>query len=550
LQPRRATLWASAVTLLIGCCLAPVAAQSPGASPVLSAAEARRLAADAESRQDWSGAAALYEALLRKDRNNAGLRTALLRCLRRDLVARRHLDPTYEAALAQLTPSRALDVYEKVLQLVPSVYVDPYRTTLSELFASGVQEVLLALEDDAFLRRYLPTSVGSDALKEFKAQLVRLRDRRPGPVDIPDARTLVMGLSQTASDLAIPVSKAFQVALALEMAAGACNALDEYTLFLTPGSAANAALGIDVPAGVGIEVVSDGGEMVVTRVYPRGPADNRLHPNDRIRAIGGQPIAGLDASTVHDRLRGESGSIVDLEVLRDGQMMLVETIQLRRGPYVVPTVEYRLLADPMGMGTDAEPIGYLRITEFRHTTVQEVREALAQLQTQGARGVVLDLRGNGGGLFEAAVKVAELFLPAGHLVTRGVSPVPQFNRPFPVESTNPLTLPLAVLIDGETASAAEVVVAALKDNNRARLLGQPTYGKGLIQCIIPVTKPGESGRLATALKITVARFLSPDKSPVTRQGIPPHDLLDGDGETAIVAARLYLLGMLRTMNIR
>jgi carboxyl-terminal processing protease len=210
-----------------------------------------------------------------------------------------------------------------------------------------------------------------------------------------------------------------------------------------------------------------------------------------------------------------------------------------------------MLSDSMMMEMPgADKVGYLRILSFQQSTVQEVREALGQLQSSGARAVVLDLRGNGGGLFQPAVKVTELFLPEGQLVVRAESPLRDFNKPFPVESGNPLALPLAVLIDGDTASAAEVMVGALKEHGRARLFGQPTFGKALIQCVIPVTKPGPAGRLATALKITVARFFAPGRQTVNALGIAPDDVLDAQGEEAVTAARLYLLGVLRSGNLR
>lgn len=541
--------WMLTLALLLGGTTLPSQAQTQELTRSPTPNNPRQLAAFAEQRRDWSQATALYESLLRKDRDNVELRAALLRCLRRGHIARRHRDPSYEGAINQLAPSQALDIYQQVLLIIPSVYVDQYRTSIPELVASGIQEFLLALEEEAFLRQYLPGPVPADLLKEFKKRLTRLRDRRPGSPTREQARDLVLNIGQLAHDLHIPVHRNFLVALALEMTAGACNALDEYTFFLTPGAVANEALGLAVPVGIGLELTSVEGQFFVGRVYPRGPAEEAgMVTQTRVLRLNGQMIDGLNLTNIMERLRGEAGSLVELEILPPGQMM-PQTVRLERRPVSIPTVEHRLLLDPMDPEA-GEMIGYLRITGFHSSTVQDVKEALAQLQTRGARGIVLDLRGNGGGLFEAAVKVSELFLPEGQVVVRAESPLRQFNRPFPVESTNPLTLPLVVLIDGETASAAEVLVGALKDSNRARLMGQPTFGKGLVQCVIPVTRPGTAARLATALKITVARFSSPSRTPISPQGILPHDVLEVDGELAISAARVYLSNVLRTLTIR
>lgn len=541
MRSRRANHWSGLSVILVGIFVAPVTAEN---APTL---DSRRQALATEQLR--------CETLLRQDRTNAAARAAYVRVLRQQHLARRHGDPSYAAVVQQMAPSQALDVYQQVLRIVPSVYVDQVRASVTDLFASGVQELLYATEDDTFLRTYLTSSIqAADTFKEFRVRLTKLRDQRPGPATPSQARDLVLGLGQMAQDLDLPVTKGFLVALTLEMACGACNALDEYTLFLTPGHVANEALGIEMPVGIGIEVALLGDTVVVERVYPNGPAAGKVAVQDRILSINNTPVTGLPLEDVLALLRGEANSPVLLEVLPAGQVMALQPFAVARQAVAVPTVEQRILDTPElamlpGM-MPAERIGYLRILSFQHSTVQEVREALLRLQMDGARGIVLDLRGNGGGVFQSAVSIAELFLTEGQVVVRGVGPVPQFNKPFPAGGGNPLTLPLAVLIDGDTASAAEVLVGALKDQNRARLFGQTTFGKGLIQCIIPVTKPGPAGRIATALKISVARFFTPGKEPVHLRGIAPHDVLDPQGELPINTARLYLLGVLRAGNIR
>jgi carboxyl-terminal processing protease len=161
-------------------------------------------------------------------------------------------------------------------------------------------------------------------------------------------------------------------------------------------------------------------------------------------------------------------------------------------------------------------IGYVRILSFQKTTPQELRSALLQLRSQpgGLKALVLDLRGNLGGSYEAALQVAELFLPEGVIVythSRTKEEVRRANNP------DALAVPMVVLVDGETASAAEIVAGALKDNNRAKLVGQTTFGKGSIQCLMKLDS------LKAGLQVTVARFASPEHVFYDAHGVAPHD---------------------------
>src|SRR6185312_7535428 len=156
--------------------------------------------------------------------------------------------------------------------------------------------------------------------------------------------------------------------------------------------------------------------------------------------------------------------------LRASPTMDSRNIELRRRPVVVPSVEYELKLAKIDVGDGMDtyvPVGKLRINCFQETTLQEVKEALASLQTDGMKVLILDLRGNPGGLFKSAVQVAELFLPEGVIVVSQSHALPKrLSGPIRAESMNPLLMPMVVLIDGETASAAEVLAGALKDNGR------------------------------------------------------------------------------------
>jgi hypothetical protein len=183
-----------------------------------------------------------------------------------------------------------------------------------------------------------------------------------------------------------------------------------------------------------------------------------------------------------------------------------------------------------------DTIAVIRITHFQPSTPQEVETELKRLMAGGVRAVVLDLRGNGGGLFTAAVKTAELFLPGGIIVT-AQGQTDDANKVYTSTTGNTaFDLPMIVLVDNETASAAEVLAIALRDNRRAKLIGTATFGKGTVQKVISFTTAEEidpeSGkpRPRAAVRITLARLIGPAGQPITGVGVTPDQLLPNPGD--------------------
>ena len=529
----------SAVVLLSAACL-------PGVLPSQTARadDFKDKALTAEKRHDWLEACRWYDKELRKDRNQPDVRDAYQRCLRCFYLVRRCEDQVYKEAVAHLTPSQALDVYEQVLFAVGSDYVDRSRTDVNSLFQQGVQELRYDFEEDVFLQEYLAGAKPA-AVKQFKAALNDwqthvARNRK-------DAREEVFALIQAARSSGLDVKPSLQVAIALEFSAGACNALDEYTLFLTPGyyTDAQAALqGKFVGIGVDLGPTADG-QVEIVRVYPKSPAEPKLLPHDRIVSINHE--GDLTPDQAADKLRGEAGSVVEIEYLRDGRK---DVVQVQRQPVYLPSV-----MDPLVLNVTTEmgtlSIGYLQINHFQDSTVQDVKEALARLQTEGIQALIVDLRGNPGGSFKAGVQVAELFLNEG-VIVYSESPRDDYNRPFKVESHNPFQLPVVVLVDRDTASAAEVVAGALKEHRPGNTLivGQTTFGKGSIQGVIPLDKP-PLDKMPGGIRITIARLFSPGKHPYTDRGVTPDVLVDQEGPavtTAGIQAAVRLLLKSGAMN--
>lgn len=233
-------------------------------------------------------------------------------------------------------------------------------------------------------------------------------------------------------------------------------------------------------------------------------ADARLRYGDRIVAVNGEPMAGKTSDVVRDKIRGTAGSSFRLTVERASDQRHV-TLQIRRGRVAQPSIPDAYILRP--------GIGYIDLSEgFNYTTAGEFDTALAGLKRQGMTSLVLDLRGNGGGIVDQAVKVASRFLPAGTVVVTQRGRTRLDNRTWRASDPAPETMPLVVLVDEETASASEIVAGAFQDTDRALIIGEKTFGKGLVQSVIEL--PGRTG-----LTLTTARYLTPSGRSIQRDYI-------------------------------
>jgi carboxyl-terminal processing protease len=509
--------------------------------------QCRQKGADSEKRGNWLDACRWYDEALRKDRNHPETRTAYLRCLRRVQIAARYRDSAYTDAVSRLTPTQAFDIYKHLLGVVASAYVDRARTTPAVLFKQGLQELRFALEDPGFRKKYLD-GVSPDAIKAFQTRLKGWHASRVGSAT--DACDQLMSVVAAAREDGVWNGPAFTPVICLEFAAGACNTLDEYSGLITPGHQGLVQVALKgKQVGVGVELAAyDDHSVQVSRVFPKGPAaEAGLLCEDRIVRIDDEMP---DPDTVADKLRGEVGSTVVVEITRDSHPRPLKFQMVRRA-VALPSTEAERIELPMGDGMTVS-VGYLRINHFQDSTPQEVKEALASWNlaspASGVKGVILDLRGNPGGLFKPAVNVAELFLSDGTVVISH-SAFKEFNRPFRVESAGPVQLPVVVLIDGETASSAEVLAGALKEGRRfpTRLLGQTTYGKGSVQCLVGLDRP-PLDKLPGSVRLTVAKLFSPTNQPYTGRGVEPHEPLSPNVDP-LTEAKEQLKGLLRAAGM-
>jgi carboxyl-terminal processing protease len=268
--------------------------------------------------------------------------------------------------------------------------------------------------------------------------------------------------------------------------------------------------------GVGIEVVAEDAGVKVLRPIEGSPAEAAgMLSGDYIVKIDGVDV-GSDLAGAINRMRGPAGSTVHLTVRRPGRSALLD-FSVRRAK-----VDVRSVAEQ-----DLEPgYGYMRITGFSETTADDVTHALVHLKrdnAHGLKGLVIDLRNNPGGVLEASVAVADAFLDHGLIVSAdGRTADSQFRM-----DATPGDLidgaPIVVLVNGGSASAAEILAGALKDHGRAELVGHKTYGKGSVQTVMPLSHGG-------ALKLTTSRYFTPSGVSIHEKGILPDVIIDGPDE--------------------
>jgi len=477
-----------------------------------------------EEKGRWYEACSLYDELLSKDRNDPKLRDAYRRCLRRFRQARRLADESLQSILTKLTAAQAAELYEDVLSKVLTGYAERERADLVALFQQGIQELRSAVDEKGFRQKYLARA-GESGLATFKNRLSRWEEEKVR--DLARANIVLREIMQSAWQIRIPPG-----VIALECACGGCNSLDEYSLYLAPSRYAQAETARKAKyVGIGIELTVVNQKFEVARVYRKSPAALAgLVKGDRLLRIDGQPLDPQAPDLAIERLRGEAGTFVELEFLSSGQVM-VQTVKIER---------QEVLALSVDSGRVGGYFGYLHLHNFQDSTLQEVKSALLELQSMSMplQGLIIDLRGNPGGLLKPALGVSELFLPEG-VIVHTYGQARKANQVYRSHNENPIPLPLVVLVDGETASAAEVVAGALKDNGRAIIIGQPTYGKGSVQGTIALEKaPG-------GLRLTVAKFSFSSRVTFNGRGILPDRVVeDGENDPALKSALQYLLEQL------
>ena len=273
---------------------------------------------------------------------------------------------------------------------------------------------------------------------------------------------------------------------------------DEYKQFTTASSGTYCGIGVAVSQNVTT------GAITIVKTFKKGSgAEEGMLPGDVIYKVAGKKIEGLELYKVVSQIKGEEGTFVKVTVLRNGKEI---EFNLERRQLEIDTVTYRMEEK------DGKKIGYIAVSEFDEVTASQFKSALKDLEKEGMQGLVIDLRDNPGGLLDVTCEMLDRMIKKGILVYT----VDKNGKRVDEEATDNLSFdkPVAILVNGNSASASEVFSGAMKDYKAATLVGTNTFGKGIVQSIVPF----EDG---TAMKVTVSKYYTPNGVNIHGTGIKP-----------------------------
>ena len=457
-----------------------------------------------ESSDRWGEALSYYEDALREHRDNETLRQ------RHDLsklhysLDRRYRDRSFRKSITSLDRQQSLSLYSELLQKTGTHYVQT--PAWRALGVRGTSAIEIALGDQDFLEtnniQLTPEQLGA-----LRRELHQLLGRHP----IDNSQSLMRFTSEV-SRLLETRARLNPTATILEFVSAAANGLDDYSAYLTADQLREVYSQIEGNfVGLGVELKAADGALLIVHVIPGSPAERAdIKAQDRIVAVDGKSTAEMSTDEAASMLTGSEGTWVRVTAYSPGSQPRV--LNIRREHVEVPSLEdVKIVDSDFG-------IAYIRIPTFQKATARDLETALWDLHRQGMRSLVLDLRGNPGGLLTSSVEVADKFLTQGNIVsTRGRSAQEDFN--YQAHYGGTWRVPLVVLIDGDSASASEIFAGAIKDNGRGRIVGSTSYGKGSVQGIFPL------GYAGAGIRLTTAKFFSPKGVPISHRGVEPHDLV-------------------------
>jgi len=448
----------------------------------------------------WADALSHYEAALHEHPEDQALQARFDVARLHYSLQQRYDDRSFRESLRTLRAAQALDLYSDLLTKIEThYYTNPPWQDISR---RGANSLDIALANENFLRNHGIRARGQQ-IEQLRAELAQLptryaiRSSRDSSAIASQAARIArqrVGLSETAT--------------ILEFTAAAAGGLDHYSAFLTADQLRDIYSQIEGNfVGLGVELKADNGALLIVDVISGSPAEAAgIHDGDRITSVDGQATQSLSTDEAASLLTGAEGTQIRVTVVSPGQAP--RDLTVRRASVEVPSLEDVKILDP------STGVAYVRIPAFQKTTAADLEAALWDLHRQGMRSLIVDLRGNPGGLLTSSVEVADKFIAEGGIVsTRGRSE--QENFVYRAHRPGTWRVPLVVLIDGDSASASEIFAGAIQDSGRGKIIGMRSYGKGSVQGIFPLGKSGAGARLTTA------RFFSPLGHPISNVGITP-----------------------------
>jgi carboxyl-terminal processing protease len=450
-----------------------------------------------ENEGRWGEALTIYQSALKSAPENELLKTRRAVSRIHYDLQRRYSNKGFLRTINHCDGTKAAHVYAEILLKIQNYYVD--QPDWAELASYGLTSLEVALLSPEFRNQHVPNFTPSDV----EAEIRNLRSI---------ADQTIVSSRQDAYLFANAISRSLESRIGLcpqatqyEFICGAISALDPYSAFMTGDQYSETMSQIEGNfVGLGVELKTNTNELEIVSVIPGGSADiGGLIKGDRILSVDRKRVDDVGSERAADMLRGTEGSSVILTIDRGNG---AQSLTLTRRRVEIPSVDNVSIVDAQN------GVGYIRLTNFQKTTVRDFDAALWKLHRKGMRSLIVDVRGNPGGLLPASVDLANRFVTNGVIVsTRGRNTLENHTYRANLERT--WRVPLVVLIDQNSASASEIFAAAIADHKRGKIVGTKSYGKGSVQGIFPLSVAGGGVRLTTA------HFYSPQGRKINNAGV-------------------------------
>ena len=503
-------------TIGIDAQIAPTAKQGNSTASSLDL-ELRKTKTEGErllAEKKWNEARTYLEKANRKYNSNSDINNlfTISRCCLE--ISNRYHDESFDVLLKSLSRDSALTLHDEVFNNILRYHVDTPH--FNELFQLGLDSLTLAVTDEDFLAYFSVSAENATNLANY-CKLLKSESKKWNIDSYKVFRDCVAGIADLIEKgVNIPAA-----ATIVEFACGITVSLDPYSTFLTRGQMNDIYSMIDGHfVGLGVELRSDEDSLLISRVIPNSPADRSgLKRGERILNIDGVPTGSRDhADPSGNLLQGPEGTSVLLKI-RSADGTISRDVRVVRQRVDVPSVENVHIMNP---DSQTNRVGYARISCFQKTTVAELLGALRYLDSLRMNCFIIDLRQNPGGLLQEAIEVTNLFVEKGTIVrTRGR----QVEKPYYARQEGTWSVPLVILIDGNSASASEIFAGAIRDNHRGLIVGTRSFGKGTVQAIIQLNGT-TNGNPVAGLRLTTEKFYSPNGSPYSGIGVEPDVLVE------------------------
>ncbi len=447
----------------------------------------------------WSDALHVYQQGLRAAPQDPQLlqRRSLAR-IHYDLD-RRIADSSFTNQVLRTDSKVAEGIYSEVLLKIQAYYVD--EPNWNEIARFGLTSLKVALESSDFRKQY----IASQPIERISQAFTQLTDslKNTSVRQRSDANWVATHAAETLQkSIGLPAQATY-----FEFVCGAICCLDPYSAYLSDNQYSETMSQIEGNfVGLGVELKTKPDCLELVSVIHGGPAEKGgLVAGDCITAVDDQTVLEVGSEKCADLLRGVEGSFVRVSFTRGST---TRTLMLQRRRVEIPSVDGVTIIDELN------GVGYIRLSNFQKTTVRDFDAALWQLQRKGMRSLIIDLRGNPGGLLTSSVEIADRFVGSGVIVaTKGRNPLEDFTHRADLAGT--WRMPLVVMVDENSASASEILAAAIRENKRGTVVGTQSYGKGSVQGIFPLNISGGG------IRLTTAKFYGPSGQSINQIGVKP-----------------------------